>query len=225
MQRKILILGSEGLIGSKISRYFMEEDFFVESFDLLTGHDFTKLEVLESILKNSDADVLINVFGIDYSPDETSLKLGLRQSMDNFEKDFALNVITTYASCRLFIESRQSGSIINFSSIYGLVSPNPRLYDGGEKPIYYGVSKAAIIQMSKHLAVHHAPRFRINVVAPGGILDKQAFDFVEKYNSSVPMQRMGSTEDLIPAIHMLAKAENNYMTGSVIVVDGGWTSL
>lgn len=225
MNQAILLLGSEGLIGKAIHHHLSQEGHAVESFDLVNGHDFSQVEVLSDIVCNSRARVLINAFGIDYPPYKSEQPLNIHQAIDSFEKDFRLNVVTTYTSCRLFIDTRNTGSVINFSSIYGLVSPNPRLYGGWEKPIHYGVSKAAIIQLTRHLAVHHAPRFRLNTIAPGGVENAQSNDFAKAYGSLVPLGRMGVKEELLPAIDFLIDDRNQYMTGSVLVVDGGWTSI
>ena len=225
MSQRILLLGSKGFIGTILSKYLNSQGHVVEEFDLLTGHDFRNFEVLEAIITNSKASVLVNAFGLNYAPVKKRSRENTFELLSEFEKDFSLNVVSTFASCQFFISSRSKGSIINFSSIYGLVSPNPQIYDGWEKPIYYGVSKAAIIHITKHLAVHHAPHFRINAIAPGGIQNKEPSNFINKYSSLAPMGRMGRGEELVPIIDMLIDERNEYMTGSVVVVDGGWTAL
>ena len=68
------------------------------------------------------------------------------------------------------------GSIVNFSSTYGCGSPIPSMYTNGEKHIGYGVSKAGVIQLTKHLAVHLAPNIRVNCVSPGGVKFNQDKD-------------------------------------------------
>ena len=114
---------------------------------------------------------------------------------------------------------------MNISSIYSLVSPNPRLYPASEKNIAYGVSKAAVNQMGRHMAVHAAPNFRVNTIILGGVRKDQPLDFISAYADLTPLGRMGEPQDLFGMIDFLTGTTASYITGSSFTLDGGWTCL
>jgi NAD(P)-dependent dehydrogenase (short-subunit alcohol dehydrogenase family) len=119
-----------------------------------------------------------------------------------------------------------SGSVINVSSIYGLVGPDERLYVGTPlgNPAAYGASKAGLLQLTRHFATTLAPNVRCNAITPGGVLRGQATAFQERYVERVPLRRMGVEEDFKGAAAFLAADASAYVTGQNIVVDGGWTA-
>ena len=126
---------------------------------------------------------------------------------------------------------RNGGSIIMFSSMYGVVSPDPRIYDPPQKPnpIEYGVAKAGIIQMVRYLAVHWAPRnVRVNAVVPGPFprteVQQANPGFIPKLAAKVPLGRIGQPEEIAGPVVFLASDEASYVTGHALIVDGGWTA-
>jgi gluconate 5-dehydrogenase len=141
-----------------------------------------------------------------------------------FEKYLSVNLTALFSVCREFARNNESGSIVNFTSIYGLVSPQPKLYGGDEKNIAYGVSKAGVIQLTKHLAVHLAPNFRVNCIAPGGVSHTQDDGFRRRYAEFTPLRRMMDVQELFGIIEFLISDQSSYCTGSVYSVDGGWTA-
>ena len=144
--------------------------------------------------------------------------------LSSFEEYLKVNVISLFSVCREFARNNEGGSIVNFSSTYGLTSPLPHLYDGkNEKHIGYGVSKSAVVQLTKHLATHLAPNFRVNCIAPGGVKFKQDDEFIKNYSEHTPMGRMMNVSELNGLIDYLCSEASSYMTGETISVDGGWT--
>jgi len=131
---------------------------------------------------------------------------------------------------RLMVE-QGGGSIIQTSSIYGVVGPDQRIYEGSEyngrpinTPAVYSMSKAAVIGLTKYLATYWGEQgIRVNTLTPGGISSGHDSVFVNKYANRVPMGRMGNPEDLVGAIIFLASDESSYITGQNIIVDGGLT--
>ena len=131
---------------------------------------------------------------------------------------------------RIMVE-QGGGSIIQTSSIYGVVGPDQRIYEGSEyngrpinTPVVYSMSKAAVIGLTKYLATYWGEQgIRVNTLTPGGISSGHDSVFVNKYANRVPMGRMGSSEDLVGAIIFLASNESSYITGQNIIVDGGLT--
>ena len=118
------------------------------------------------------------------------------------------------------------GSVILFGSIYGLVGPDPSLYEGTEmaNPAAYGASKGGLLQLVRHLATTLAPDVRVNAVSPGGIERGQPESFQERYRGRTPLRRLGSEEDVKGAVAYLASDLSAYVTGHDLVVDGGWTA-
>lgn len=119
-----------------------------------------------------------------------------------------------------------NGSIIFFSSIYGRVGPDMRIYKGTamQNPAGYGVSKAGLTQLARHLATTLAPKVRVNTITPGGIVRGQDRPFVDAYEARTPLGRMAAEEDLKGAVAYLASDLSRYVTGHDLVVDGGWTA-
>jgi len=105
-----------------------------------------------------------------------------------------------------------------------MVSPYPSLYEKTEKHIGYSISKAAVNQLTKHLATHLAPRIRVNCIVLGGVADDQDTDFKNRYNQHVPMARMMNRNEISGLIEYLCSDKSTYMTGSIITIDGGWTA-
>lgn len=125
-----------------------------------------------------------------------------------------------------------SGRIIQTASIYGLVGPDDRIYDGSDylggpinTPAVYSASKAAVVGLTKWLATHWAARgVRVNCLVPGGVSSGQNGVFDEKYSARTPMGRMARAEEMAPPLLFLASEASSYVTGQVLAVDGGWTA-
>ena len=135
-----------------------------------------------------------------------------------------INLTALFSVCREFARKNKNGSIINFSATTGIVSARPDLYNGGHKHIGYSVSKAGVINLTKFLATHLAPNIRVNCIAPGGAEFDQDDEFKKKYSALTPMKRMMKTNELNGIIEYLCTSQSSYVTGSVFVIDGGWTA-
>lgn len=123
------------------------------------------------------------------------------------------------------------GSVINIASMYGLVSPDPRIYRDGLKanPAFYGAAKAGLLQFTRHLACEWAPDgIRVNAISPGPFpapAVQQAHPaFIRRLAEKVPLGRVGKPEELGGAVVFLASDAASFVTGSNLVVDGGWTA-
>lgn len=122
-------------------------------------------------------------------------------------------------------------AVINLASMYGLVSPDPRTYDSpeGRNPPFYGSAKAALIQWTRYAAVEFAPEgIRFNSVSPGPIPADEVVrgqpDFIARLTARTPMGRIGKPEEVAGPIVMLASPAASYITGTNLVIDGGWTA-
>ncbi len=139
-----------------------------------------------------------------------------------------------------FIASREAGrimaeqgkgSIVHFSSMYGKVAPDPRMYQPNYKmnPLDYGVAKAGVLQLVRYQAVLQGPQgVRVNAIVPGPFpypwSQGQDTDFVSRLSNKVPMGRVGKPEEIAGAVVFLCSDAASYVTGTQIVIDGGWTA-
>lgn len=125
---------------------------------------------------------------------------------------------------------QKKGTIINISSIYGSVAPDPNIYhkSGFDNPPEYGAGKAAIIQFTKYIATHYAKfGIKANSISPGAFPNNQVQKnkkFIFSLKKKIPMGRIGKPEDLKGITIFLASNASDYVTGQNIFVDGGWTS-
>lgn len=120
------------------------------------------------------------------------------------------------------------GSIVNITSIYGVVGNDFGVYEGTgmEPPAAYAAIKGGLINLTRFLASKYGPKnIRVNCVSPGGIFDHQQEGFVKAYEKKVPMKRMGNPDDIAPAVSFLLSEESKYITGQNLIVDGGWTAI
>jgi len=222
--RRIVITGSEGLVGSELSKFFAKTDH-IKKLDIKLGHDLLDESFVKNWFKNNKSDYLINCFALNDHVSSNRKKSTLYNiTLESFSNYLQTNLVSLFSVCREFARNTKTGSIINFSSTYGLVSPNPILYKGFHKDIGYGVSKAGVINLTKYLAVHLAPQIRVNSVVPGGIKLSQDKKFIKNYSKLTPMKRMMKKTELNGLIDYLCSKESSYVTGSTIIADGGYTA-
>ena len=223
-KERIIIAGSEGIVGSEISKH-LGKTYNIQRLSLRFGDDLTNEEFVKDYFSKNKADYLVNCFGFNDHIDVTKRPETLFDvSLESVKKYLFVNVVALFSVCREFAKNNEAKGIVNLSSVYSMVSPIPSLYKNTEKHIGYSISKAAVNQLTKHLATHLAPRVRVNCVALGGIEDKQIAKFAEEYSKHVPMGRMMKRHELIGLIEYLCSDKSTYTTGSIITVDGGWTA-
>ncbi|GAA0512395.1 NAD(P)-dependent dehydrogenase, short-chain alcohol dehydrogenase family [Halorubrum aquaticum] len=132
----------------------------------------------------------------------------------------------TKAVALRMVEQNLEGSIVNFSSIYGIQAPDFSMYDQTEmtSPIEYSIIKAGILNFTRYLASYLGQDgIRINSVSPGGVFNDQDQRFVENYEREVPLGRMAKPTEISGAVVYLLSNAASYVTGHNLVVDGGWT--
>jgi NAD(P)-dependent dehydrogenase (short-subunit alcohol dehydrogenase family) len=221
----IIITGSEGLIGAEISR-FLKVKNKVLKLDIKLGHDLTNEKFVKKWFKENNANCLINCFALNDHVKSNRKKNTLYNiTLESFSKYLDVNLTALFSACREFARNNQKGSIVNFSYIYGVVSPRPDFYESSHKHIGYSVSKAGVINLTKYLATHLAPNIRVNCLTLGGILLNQDRNFIKRYSNITPMKRMMKKTELNALIDYLCSEQSSYITGANFVVDGGYTAL
>ena len=145
-----------------------------------------------------------------------------------WNKTLSINLSGAFVFCREVSSAlRSNASVLLVSSIYGVVGPDHRIYQGESFNTFpgYSASKAGIVGLVHWLATLWGPRgIRINALSPGGVFNHQSASFVEKYSYRVPMARMASPTDISGPFLFLLSDNSSYITGQNIVVDGGLTS-
>jgi NAD(P)-dependent dehydrogenase (short-subunit alcohol dehydrogenase family) len=156
----------------------------------------------------------------------------------DFEQAYAVNVTAAFqivqTAVPLLRESAKStsgSSVVNISSMYGSVSPDPSIYgtSGANNPPYYGAAKAALIQFTRYAACHLAQEgIRVNCLSPGPFPAMRYLQndpaFHDKLKARVPMRRTGDPRELRGPLLFLASDASSYVTGVDLAVDGGWTA-
>lgn len=129
-------------------------------------------------------------------------------------------------ACEELLAASGHGSVINVGSIYGVVGPDWRLYQGTElgNPAAYAASKGGLIQLTRWLATTLAPRIRVNAMSPGGVFRATTEPFLTRYVARTPLGRMATEEDFKGAVAYLASDMSAYVTGQNLLVDGGWVA-
>lgn len=178
-------------------------------------------------------DILVNNAGIDQPPsaDGGSWRFGdIPDELSATVLD--VNAHGTLRVCQVFgseMARRGHGSVINIGSLYASMAPDPRLY--AHVPVdppflklpAYGMSKAGVAALSRYLAVLWGPAgLRVNTLSPGGVLGDQDRMFREKFSARVPLGRMARYSDLVGPLLFLASDQSSYVTGTELVVDGGY---
>jgi NAD(P)-dependent dehydrogenase (short-subunit alcohol dehydrogenase family) len=181
------------------------------------------------INNNIKLNIIINnaafLSGSDLIGFETDFK---NQSVEAWRKVIEVNLISVFDLCQKLspiLEKVEGASIVNISSIYGVLAPNWELYDGLEmyNSAAYSASKGGLIQLSKWLSTKLAPNIRVNCISPGGIKRKQSQIFIERYERKTPLKRMAKEEDFKGTIAFLSSDLSRYITGQNLLVDGGWS--
>lgn len=157
--------------------------------------------------------------------------------LEDWNQVMSVNVTGIFLATReigSMMAKREKGNIINISSIYGIVGPDQRIYEGSwyeamggaiNTPFIYSATKGAVVAMTRYLATYWGAKgVRTNTLTPGGVSSGQNRTFDEKYSSHVPLGRMASAEEMVGALIFLASDASSYINGQNIIVDGGWTA-
>ena len=234
--KKILVTGATGGIGKALVKKFVS----LEGNVLATGTKTEKLDSLkkefpsinvlkfdisdhskiEEFIENATSqlvglDILVNNAGINMD------NLSLRMKDDEWKKVIDLNLGATFFLCKYGIKKmlkNKYGRIVNITSVVG--------HTGNLGQSNYAASKAAIIGMSKSLAIEYAKKnITVNCVSPGFIVSDMTMNIAEKVKlyltSRIPMGKLGTGEDVSNCVAFLSSEQASYVTGETIHVNGG----
>ena len=181
-------------------------------------------------------DALVNNAALDPKMDPGHARLhgaGFESyPLHDFRRQLEVDVVGAFLCARAFapalVESGR-GVIVNVSSIYGMAGPDQRLYDDGTapapiKPPGYSVSKAALAGLTRYLAAYYGPRLRSVTLTLGGVRNEHDEGFASRYGARTPLGRMARPDEYAATLLYLISDAASYVTGSNVVVDGGWTA-
>lgn len=256
----VIVTGGLGELGQRFSRALLERGAKVVIFDIGGGHaldrfstvskdslaviavDVTKRASVEAGLARVNAKwgvphALVNAAALDSAPNAPAEENGPFECYpeSSWDQVIDVNLKGVFLCCQIAgrqMASAGRGSIINIGSIYGLVSPDQRLYEYRRargapffKPIAYSASKSGLVNLTRYLATYWAERnVRVNLLTLGGVFNNQDPQFVQEYCARVPMRRMARNDEYNGAIVFLISEASAYMTGANLIIDGGWTA-
>jgi NAD(P)-dependent dehydrogenase (short-subunit alcohol dehydrogenase family) len=250
--RVAVVTGGMGQLGSVYAAGLAEREMRVAVFDIAVGDvsdgvraydvDVTDRASIEKAAREVEAEwgaphLLVNNAGLDSPPDAPAEEVGPFETYpeSSFDAVMDVNVKGAFLCCQVIggaMAREGRGSIVNVSSIYGLLSPVQDLYafrrDEGEtfvKPVAYSVSKSALLNLTRYLATYWAKSgVRVNTLTLAGVWNQQPAAFLEAYAARVPMGRMLEAGEALGAVVFLASDASSYVTGANLVVDGGWSA-
>ena len=220
---KIIITGSEGLIGKKVSNFFLKKKKLkIVNLDRKLGHNLNSEVAVDKIFKkNKDANYLINLHGSnDHVKKNKSKSQNCKEDFLNYHLD---NVFSVYLTNLKFIENcKLAKGIVNFASLFAIMSPKHYLYQE-PKNIFYVTSKFSVVGLTKYFASKYGKRINVNCIINGGIEADQPKKFKRSLIFHIPKKRMMKIEDLYGMLELLTSKRSNYINGSSIVIDGGYS--
>lgn len=249
MKETILITGGTGKFGRQFVKHFATKGWQVlftttsqDNADELMREvgsdycliplivDFTKPQAVQDIINRvQDSGYTINHL-VNNARCLEFLKTDLlgQTRREDFLAEYLMDVIVPYElSMGIFnTQPNELSTITNIGSQYGVVAANPALYEDypRQSPIQYSVAKAALIHLTKELAVRFSDfNIRVNCIAYGGVSGRVDDSFEARYAKLTPSGRMLSESDLIGPVDFLVSESCNAINGQTIQADGGWT--
>lgn len=237
----IIVTGGSGLLGKEIIKDLKTKGAIAINADINVPTDFEKNTLTVDITSEESIMNAIQWVTNFYGKIDGLVNNAYPRTKDwgtkfedityeSWQKNVDMQMNTTF----LFIQKimpellKTKGSIVNMTSIYGMVGNDLTIYENTSINIAapYSAIKGGVINFTRYLASYYGRQgVRVNCVSPGGIFDNQHEIFVANYEKKVPMGRMGNPDDIAPAVSFLLSDEAKYITGQNLTVDGGWTAI
>jgi NAD(P)-dependent dehydrogenase (short-subunit alcohol dehydrogenase family) len=251
--KKIIILGGLGLIGSEITKEISQLGGKILVIDnnekkyLRSKKNFNKKKIQYFSLN------LQNINKIDYYYNKVLKSFGCPNIFincsyprtedwkNNTFKDITITslknninyhlVTYTYIAkltAEMMKKKKIKGSLIQFSSIYGVTAQDLNIYKKTKikENVSYSVIKGGIVNLTRQMASYYGKsNIRVNTVCPGGVLDNQDKSFIKNYSERVPLGRLANKNEIAQAVLFLASDASSYITGTTFMVDGGWSII
>lgn len=241
MKKNVIIIGSEGLIGSALVKDLVQADHNVIRADIKAGDkntsspffevDITSESSVNKLIENttqkfSKIDAVVNCA---YPRSKNYGKSFEKVSLEDFNENVNLHLGGYYNILKnftLFFKTQGHGNIVSFSSIYGVIPPRFQIYAGTEmtSPVEYAAVKSGIVHLTKYFAkLTFGTSIRVNAVSPGGVFDNQNPSFVKKYSELTLNNSMLKPNSLSGPVQFLVSDASASVHGQNLIVDEGFT--
>lgn len=256
--RVAIVTGAAGQLGGQYVKALIEAGASVAALDINLANpksqlgwigaqrlltleaDITKRDSIRKALDLTVSElgvpsILVNNAALDAPPNAGDQETGPFESYPetSWQAMVDVNLTGMLICCQVFgghMAENGRGSIINIASVYGMLSPDQRIYEYRAetkpfiKPVSYCVTKAGVLNLTRYLATYWAGKgVRVNTLTLAGVYNHQDETFVANYSAKVPMARMAREDEFNGAILFLASDASSYMTGSNLVIDGGYS--
>jgi NAD(P)-dependent dehydrogenase (short-subunit alcohol dehydrogenase family) len=209
----------------------LNKKYDVNSFPIKL--DVTKINSINTMIKAvikkfSKIDILINnAYFSEAGYDKIKFE---NYDLDIWKKGLNVNLSGIFLCCQQIgkiMKKQKKGNIINISSIYGIVAPDQRIYGNTKiiKSAMYSVTKSGVLNFTRYLASYwRQDGIRVNTLSLGGVEENQNSTFKKNYSNKTMIGRMAKKDEYVGALIFLSSNASSYMTGSNLVIDGGWTA-
>lgn len=237
----ILVTGGSGLLGKEIINNFLTRGAVAINADINVETNFKKQTLNVDITSEESIVTAIEQVTDAYGKIDGLVNNAYPRTKDwgtkfedityeSWQKNVDMQMNTTFLFIQKIIPAllKTKGSIVNITSIYGVVGNDLTIYENTSinTAAPYSAIKGGVINFTRYLASYYGRQgVRVNCVSPGGIFDHQHETFVANYEKKVPMGRMGNPDDIAPAVSFLISDDAKYITGQNLIVDGGWTAI
>ena len=241
LKKKILILGSSGLIGGALCKSLIKQNFLIlvdKKFDIKQKDKLNSVQIKLDITKSANIKKIIDIctklkvdsviFCAYPKSNQWGTKFG-KLKLHKINEDINNQLgVPLYLGQEVinFFKKKKGGNLIYLSSIQGVSAPKFEHYKNTNmtSPIEYSAVKAGIISITRYMAKFcKNMNIRVNCISPGGIKDNQNPKFLKRYKSNCLNKGMLDTKDIVGTIEFLLSDESKYINGQNIIIDDGWT--